>query len=113
MRIRHPREVSHGEAPGVALDVDGTHVAPDDDGHYALPDGSQSWLERYADANGVDVDALLVENGPDTLEPGDTACSCAVGDACDECGGKCSTVQTDGDVCGRERPCRYHDIAKD
>lgn len=36
-------------------------------------------------------------------------CTCDVGEACDRCGGDCPEVKTDDEVCGRERPCPYHD----
>ena len=43
------------------------------------------------------------------LETGDNICTCDVDDACDACNGRCPTVKSDGDVCGRKRPCGYHD----
>jgi hypothetical protein len=42
-------------------------------------------------------------------KPGETICSCDVGDACDLCFGRCPAVKQDGAVCGRDRPCPYHD----
>lgn len=49
----------------------------------------------------------------DDLEPGDTVCTCDPGEACDRCGGDCPTVKTDGEVCGGNRPCQYHDDQED
>lgn len=85
MQIRHPRALD-GDPPRIALDVDGEHVAPNDDGSYDLPDDSEGWLERFAAANGVDADDLRVD---------ETA--------------TCDVVKSDGEVCGRELPCQYHD----
>jgi hypothetical protein len=76
MKIRHPRDA------GIAIDVNGDHVLPDDNGHYDIGD-SRGWLEGYARANDCAPDDLLVT------------------DTCDE-------VKSDGEVCGRELPCRYH-----
>jgi hypothetical protein len=78
MKIRHPRDV------GIAIDVNGEHVLPDENGHYDIGD-QRGWLERYADAVGVAPEDLIVD---------ETA--------------TCETVKTDGEVCGRELPCAYH-----
>lgn len=89
MEIRHPRALD-GDPPFVAIDVGGKHVDPnDDDGTYTLPDGSESWLDAFAEANDCTAGDLLVDDSADT-------------DACQE-------VKGDGEVCGRDRPCPYHD----
>lgn len=79
MKIRHPRDA------GIAIDVNGDHVMPDDNGHYEIGD-RRGWLEDYAAAHGCAPDELLVAE-------------------------TCDVVKSDGEVCGRERPCRYHDEA--
>lgn len=78
MRIRHPRGV------GIAIDVNGETVTPDDNGHYDIGD-NRGWLDRYARAHDCDPEDLLVA---------DTA--------------TCDTLKQDGEVCGREKPCPYH-----
>jgi len=81
MRIRHPRSLD-GDPPGIAIDVRGETVLPDEAGHYDIGD-HERWLDRYADSYGVDPADLVV-------------------------GGTCDTVKADGEVCGRELPCPYH-----
>jgi len=81
MRIRHPRDSGDG-GPGIAIDVNGETVLPDEDGVYDIG-GSRGWLESYAAAHDCDPDELLV---PDT----------------------CDAVKADGEVCGRDLPCPYH-----
>ncbi|AFH22025.1 hypothetical protein OSG_eHP14_00225 [environmental Halophage eHP-14] len=81
MRIRHPRDDGDG-GPGVAIDVDGEIVTPDDDGIYTIGD-ADSWLRRYAAANDCEPDDLLVS-------------------------ATCDVVKSDGEVCGRNLPCPYH-----
>ncbi|AFH22616.1 hypothetical protein OSG_eHP31_00020 [environmental Halophage eHP-31] len=76
MKIRHPRDA------GIAIDVDGDHVMPGDNGHYEIGD-RRGWLEDYAGAHGCDPDELLVAE-------------------------TCDAVKADGEVCGRELPCPYH-----
>lgn len=63
---------------------------------------------REGDAEDVDYEETSREP-TDDAEPGDTICTCDPGQACDDCGGQCPTVKSDGDVCGRDRPCSYHD----
>lgn len=88
MRVRHPRALD-GDPPQVAVDVEGVHVSPNEDGTYDIPDDADGWLDRYAAANDVDTAELLVEDGG---SGGDT----------------CQAVKSDGEVCGRETPCQYH-----
>jgi len=76
MRIRHPRDA------GIAIDVNGETVTPDECGHYDIGD-NRAWLEDYAKAHDCSVDELLVA-------------------------ATCEVVKSDDDVCGRELPCAYH-----
>jgi hypothetical protein len=94
MRIRHPRSLD-GDAPGIAIDVRGETVLPDEAGHYDIGD-HERWLNRYADSYDVDPEDLVVGDTDDT----DTQ----VDDQPDTC----DTVKADGEVCGRELPCPYH-----
>lgn len=84
-RIQHPRALE-GDPPGVAIDVDGEHVAPDEEGVYELPEDAEGWLERFAAANDADAEELVVEADS----------------------GTCQVVKNDGEVCGRDLPCSYH-----
>lgn len=70
-------------------------------------DPPRNAVERLAAANGLDAEDLR-ESTADAA-PGEAVCTCDPGDACDVCGGKCPTVKSDGEVCGRDRPCSYHD----
>jgi len=56
-----------------------------------------------AEGDGSDGDGDDVER-----VPGEPVCTCDVGEACNRCGGDCPMVKSDGEVCGRELPCRYH-----
>lgn len=76
MKIRHPRDA------GIAIDVDGDHVTPDESGHYDIGE-RRGWLESFAAANDCDPEDLIVAK-------------------------TCDTVKSDGEVCGRELPCPYH-----
>jgi hypothetical protein len=76
MKIRHPRDA------GIAIDVRGEHVVPDENGHYDIGD-AERWLDQYAAANDCNPEALIVAE-------------------------TCDTVKADGEVCGRELPCPYH-----
>lgn len=97
MRLRDPksRDSVDGRADGY-VDVAGNLVPVDDSGEFEHPAISEEWAEAYAEREGMDVSAVLVEDAaqeaPDDAES-DT----------------CETVKQDGDVCGRERPCPYHD----
>lgn len=77
---------------------------------------SEQEAQNLADSHGVDRDALDPDGAggesepPDTdTPPGEDVCTCDPGEACGSCGGDCPTVKADGDVCGRDRPCAYHD----
>jgi len=77
----HPRALD-GDAPAIAVDIGGGHVALDDDGHFETADDAA--VARLADAYGVDVSELRVAKAT------------------------CDVVKTDGEVCGRQLPCPYH-----
>jgi len=96
MRIRHPRSLD-GDPPGIAIDVRGETVLPDEAGHYDIGDHGR-WLDRYADSYGVDPADLVVGDTDDTDTDGPSS------DEPDTC----DTVKADGEVCGRELPCPYH-----
>lgn len=78
MRVEYP-----GAAGDDYVDVQGVLV-PVDDAGFDAPDDAVAWLERWCDANGYDPDAVRVT------------------ETCDE------IVESTGDVCGRDLPCRYH-----
>jgi hypothetical protein len=99
MRIRHPRSLD-GDAPGIAIDVRGETVLPDEAGHYDIGD-HERWLNRYADSYDVDPEDLVVGDIDDTDDTDDA-------DDADEQPDTCDTVKADGEVCGRELPCPYH-----
>lgn len=65
-----------------AVHVNGDMVATDGDGVFDAP---ERWVERWCDANGFDVSDVMVDDA-------DT----------------CEVVKTDGEVCGRDKPCPYH-----
>jgi len=74
--------IRHPRDAGIAIDVNGEHVLPDANGHYDIGD-ARRWLEQYAAANDCAPADLLVAES-------------------------CDVVKSDGEVCGRELPCRYH-----
>lgn len=76
MHIRHPRDA------GIAIDVDGETVTPDENGHYDIGD-RRGWLERYAAANDCEPESLIVSE-------------------------TCDVEKADGEICGRDLPCPYH-----
>jgi mRNA-degrading endonuclease toxin of MazEF toxin-antitoxin module len=81
-------EVSHPaadrDASPAAVTVGTTTYAVDSDGIVQCPDDTAaSVADRLADAHGVAADALLTQ-------------------------ATCQAVKDDGEVCGRELPCRYH-----
>jgi len=83
-RYRHPRTLGRDDPAQFAVDLGGDRVTLDADGCFETDD--RGAVERLADAHDCDVADLRV----------DTA------DTCD-------TVKSDGEVCGRDRPCPYHD----
>lgn len=84
MRVQHPRAVAGGTPPA-RVDVRGERVDVDADGWFEVPDDADAWLQAFADAHDVDPAAIRES----TIRT-------------------CGTVKSDGEVCGRELPCRYH-----
>lgn len=91
MEIRHPEALDGvgGQCPH-AVRLGGVRY---DCGDGASFDVSRARAEALADRYGVDVASIAVGD-----EPADDAES-----------GVCEVVKTDGDVCGRTKPCPYHD----
>jgi hypothetical protein len=61
MQVEHPLA---GDGDGVApsaVDIDGNTVALDEDGTVELPDGRESWLQRFADTYDTTPDDLLAD----------------------------------------------------
>jgi len=90
-RYRHPRvheAPSDAAVPRIAVDVNGDHVPLDADGCFEAP---ASVAADIAAAHGLGVDVLRVDPPPDA-DPE-----------------TCDVIKDDGEVCGRDRPCRYHD----
>jgi hypothetical protein len=84
---RHPRALDDVAGnPPAQVHLSGGHVAVDGE---TFDHDDEAAVESLADRYGVDLSALRV--GGDT----------------------CETVKSDGEVCGRERPCPYHDDGGD
>ena len=82
-RYRHPRvPTDHDGDPGFAVSLGGATVELDSEGCFETDD-----------AAAVRALAAAYDTTPDALRVDDT----------------CDVVKSDGDVCGRERPCPYHD----
>lgn len=84
MRVVHPRALEDVGTVPASVDVRGESVPVDEDGTFSVPDDATGWLQTFADRYDVAVA---------DLEQGDT----------------CDVVMSNGEVCGRERPCPYHD----
>jgi hypothetical protein len=85
MRCRDPR--ADAEADGYAddyVEVQGDLVAVDDAGEFTHPAITEAWARDYADRQGVDYERVVVDD-------------------------TCEVVKSDGEVCGRDLPCPYHD----
>ena len=83
MTVTHP-DADRGASPAAVTVGTDTYLV-DSDGVIDCPDDvERSVAARLARVSGCDIDALL--------------------DA-----GTCEVIKADGDVCGREKPCRYHD----
>jgi hypothetical protein len=88
-RYRHPRGAS------VAIDLGSERVVCDDDGIFETDD--EGAVRALAAANDTTIADLRVADELDeTAADGDENETCDV-------------VKTDGEVCGRPTPCRYHD----
>ena len=91
MPVRHPRALSdlRGRPPAVTYGTDTYSV--DSDGYLECPDDvGRELAEALAERHGVDVDEIL-DSGAET----------------------CDVVKSDGEVCGRELPCRFHSDEED
>lgn len=91
MRIRHPETLAGvgGQCPD-RVQVGGDTYDCGDGAAFDVPEReARSLAARY----GVDVESIAADD--DTAESDDS--------------GPCEVVKTDGEVCGRERPCPYHD----
>jgi len=83
MQVTHPY-ARRGTAPPSAATVGGDTYQIDTDGTVEAPaDVARALADAWGAAYGCDPEDLLV-----------TA--------------TCDAVKSDGEVCGRERPCRYH-----
>jgi len=81
-RYRHPRTVGRDDPAQFAVDLGGERVTLDADGCFETD--ADDAVERLARVHGFEVDDLRVTD-------------------------TCDTIKSDGDVCGRDRPCPYHD----
>lgn len=117
MRVRHPYTITD-DAPS----PDGTvhwggrrqWSAVNDDGTFHVPDDAAHNLDEWADGYGYALSDLIVSDdaGGDLSEASDDTADGSDSDADGqdgEQGDTCDTVKADGEVCGRERPCAYHD----
>lgn len=95
MRVHHPNAVREtADAVDDRVTLGGTTYALDADGTVDVPErAAAAWAESY----GLSVGDIAVADehaeGGDSGQEGDT----------------CTAVKSDGEVCGRERPCQYHD----
>lgn len=86
MPVRHP--LAERDAAPAAVTVGTTTYAVRDGVIDCPPDREDAVAEALADAHDVPREAVYEEDGPP-----DT----------------CPVEKHDGDICGRERPCPYHD----
>jgi len=91
-RYRHPRALD-GARPQIAVSLNGNTIGLDADGCFETSD--EDAVASLAAAYGVDVDRLRVGDSPPSPPDEDTA--------------TCDAIKSDGEVCGRSLPCRYHD----
>lgn len=118
MTVTHPVALRDGRSHPGAYTYGTTSYPIDSDGAVDCPgDLEEEIAAALAEHYDVDVEQLLAPEGDSdggtSDEPGDTVCTCDPGEACDRCGGDCPTVKTDGEVCGGDRPCQYHDDQED
>lgn len=92
MHLRHPNtDTERPVDSGVYLD--GTRYAVED-GVIDVAEADLGAARRWAEGYGTTVEALAVDEASDAdVETSET----------------CEVVKQDGEVCGRERPCSYHD----
>jgi hypothetical protein len=83
MTVKHPH--ADRDASPAAVTVGTTTYSVDSDGGIACPDSeADAVAERLAEVYGCDADDLLAVE-------------------------TCDVVKSDGEICGRDRPCPYHD----
>jgi len=89
MPVRHP--LAERDAAPAAVTVGTTTYAVRDGVINCPPDREDAVAEAVADAHDMPREAVYEEDGsPDSP-------------------GTCSVEKHDGEICGRERPCPYHD----
>jgi hypothetical protein len=85
MQLRDPRAPDDVDGrPDDYVSVQGDLVAVGDDGTFSHEAIDEAWARDYADRKGVAYEQVVV-------------------------GGTCEVVKSDGEVCGRDLPCPYHD----
>lgn len=108
MRLRHPL-ADNPRAVDAGVYLDGTRYPVDDDLCIDVDEADLGAARRWAEGYETTVSALRVDESADGAESyptdSDSNSERGVTDA-DE---TCTTVKADGEVCGRERPCPYHD----
>lgn len=99
-RYRHPRVTDPGDGfRGFAVDLGGARVLVEPDGTFEA--SGDDAVRALADAHDTTPEALRVDGDADADAEDDA-------DA-DGTTGTCDVVKGDGEVCGRDRPCPYHD----
>lgn len=103
--LRHPLAPRDAPTPGAVTGPEGGTYPVGDDGGVECPADvadalRTAWADRY-------------DSYEPTPAPDATADDTSVGDDADDDttdeSGACEEVKQDGEVCGRERPCPYHD----
>lgn len=101
---RHPREVDGAAGiPPAAVSLRGETVPVDRDGDgpATFTSDDVAAVRALAESYGVEVQTIAVgEDGDSAQSDGDDS-------------GTCTAVKSDGEVCGRELPCPYHDGGDD
>jgi len=87
MQVQHPLADRDAPSPAAVTAPDGATYPVDNDGLVDCPDAIASAL--------ADALARRYDEPPDGLLVRETD--------------TCEAITNDGEVCGRERPCRYHD----
>ena len=94
MQLRDPRApVDKDGRPDSAVYVKGDRVEVEADGTFEHPAIDRAWAEGYAERNDATLSEVLLEESDSDDAEADT----------------CTVEMTNGEVCGRDRPCPYHD----
>lgn len=97
MKLRDPRAPQDKDGrPDSAVYVKGDRVAVESDGTFEHPAIDEQWAEGYAERNGATLSEVVIEESAESEAEADES------DTCTE-------VMSSGEVCGRDRPCQYHD----